>query len=75
MASKVLLILCLVALFTPLWSLPLPMENDIMDESGSGEDESGESGSDDGSSEEGSVDGESGDDIDGEILKLASFNH
>ena len=30
MASKVLLILCLVALFTPLWSLPLLMQNGKM---------------------------------------------
>lgn len=44
-----------------------------MDESGSGEDESGGSGSDDGSTEEESVEDESGDDVDGEIFKLTGF--
>ena len=48
---------------------------DFIEESGSGEDKSSESGSDDGSTEEGSVEGESGNDINGEILKLTSFNH
>ena len=41
-----------------------------MDESNSGE---GESGIDDGSTEKESLEGESGDDINGEILKLTSF--
>lgn len=41
-----------------------------MNESNSGE---GESGGDDGSTEKESVEGESGNDINGEILKLTSF--
>ena len=44
-----------------------------MDESDSGEDESGGSGSEDGSAVEESVKGESGDDINGEIFKQTSF--